>query len=86
MFDARERALNGFKSNVFPIENSIPNSTSDVQVFYTPKQTRERVRISKIETSLYKLHQNFLNEIKNDEESTKSEICRNILGIGIHHL
>ena len=76
LLDVREKVLNSFKSNVFPIEDSTPDPTTDTPVFYTPKQTKAWSRIPKNEISLIKLNQKFVNEIRNDEENMISEIFR----------
>ena len=59
MLKAREDALNSFKSNVFPIidlmsdttPDTTPDITSQQSIFYTPKQTGAKSRITKTEIS-----------------------------------
>ena len=51
-----------------------------------PNRTRTLNRISKQEISPFKLNENFVNEIRNDEENINSEIFQKVLGIRIHQL
>ena len=52
----------------------------------SPNRTRTLNRISKQEISPFKLNENFVNEIRNDEENINSEIFQKKLGIRIHQL
>ena len=80
LLETRENVLNSFNSNVFPIENSISELRPNHPVFYSPKRTRARSRISKIEVSLFELNENFVDGIRDEEK-----YIMNILGIRIHH-
>ena len=75
LLDAREKVVNSFKSNLFPTENSapdpIPNPAPHPPVFYLPKQA---ISLPKIKISPFKLNENFLCEIRNDEENINSEL------------
>ena len=48
--------------------------------FYTPKQTKSRSRIPKVEISPFKLNENFVHEIRNDERNITSEMFREYFG------
>lgn len=71
-----ENVFNSFKNNVFPTENSAPNLTPDQPVFYTPKLTTNRSKISKVEIFQFKLNENFVIEIRNNKENINIEIFR----------
>ena len=43
LLEARENVLNSFKSNLFPIENSMPHPTVDPIAFYTSKKQEHYV-------------------------------------------
>ena len=55
---------------MFNKKNLIPNPPA----FYPPTQTKSLNRISKQEISPFKLNGNFVNEIRNDEESINTEM------------
>ena len=75
LLDARGKVVNSFKSNLFPTENSAPdpilNPAPHPPVFYLPKQA---ISLPKIKISPFKLNENFLSEIRNDEENVNSEL------------
>ena len=52
----------------------------------SPNQTRTLDRISKQEISPFKLNENFVNEIRNNEENINSEIFQKSLSIRISQL
>ena len=49
-------------------------------MFYMPKQTGAKSRISKIEISPFKLKENFVSKIRNDEEKINTEIFKKYFG------
>ena len=67
LIEVRQNFLDSFKSNVFPLGNSTSYPTPNPPLFYTLKQTRAQSNIPKIEISLFKLNENFVNGIRNDE-------------------
>ena len=80
LLEVREIVLNSFKSNLFPLEeitpDPTPDLTTDLPVFYTPKQTREQSSISKIKISPFKLSENFIDEIRDEEKYINNEIFK----------
>ena len=72
--DAREKVLNNFKSNLFPLEISTPKlarepagkQASDPKVFYTSQRKK---------CSL-KLRDKFLNKIASEEKKINNEIFK----------
>ena len=88
LLKARENVLNSFRNNVFPIINTTldtkpdttPDATPQQSIFYMPKQTGAKSRISKTETSPFKLNKNFVSKIKNDEEKLNTEIFKKYFG------
>ena len=58
LLKARQDVLNHFKSNLFPIKNSM----SDAAPYATTRHTK---------SEKCKLIENFIDEIRNDEKSTK---------------
>ena len=52
----------------------------DPPVFYAPKRTRALNRIPEKEISLFNLNENFINEIRNDEENINSVIFSEYFG------
>ena len=63
LLEARENVLNTFKSNLFPIENLKLDPKLNPPVFCTPKQTRARSKIPKVEITLFRFNENFVNEM-----------------------
>ena len=88
LLKARENVLNSFRNNIFPIINTTldtkPDITSDATpqqlILYMPKQTGAKSRISKTETSPFKLNKNFVSKIKNEEEKLNTEIFKKYFG------
>ena len=97
LFDVREKVLNSFKSDIFPIKHlgkiptpkEIPNSklepTLNPAVFDTPKITKAQTKKSKYMTSPLQLRENFVNMVVNDKKTKTMKYSGNILGIRIHH-
>ena len=97
LFDVREKVLNSFKSDIFPIKNldkiptpkEIPNSklepTLNPAVFDTPKITKAQTKKSKYMTSPLQLRENVVNMVVNDKKTKTMKYSGNILGIRIHH-
>ena len=74
LLKARENVLNGFKSNIFLI-----NQISDTTPYPTPDSTPHTApdttsRHTRSETS--RLNENFIDEIINDEKDINSDILR----------
>ena len=88
LFETREDGINSFNSNAFAIINSMSNATSDAtshttsqqSIFYTPNQTRGKSRIPETEISPFKLNENLVSEIGNDEERMNSVIFKKYYG------
>ena len=97
LFDVREKVLNSFKSDIFPIKNlgkiptpkEIPNSklepTLNPAVFDTPKITKAQTKKSKHMTSPLQLRGNFVNMVVNDKKTKIMKNSGNILDIRIHY-
>ena len=97
LFDVREKVLNSFKSDIFPIKNlgkiptpkEIPNSklepTLNPAVFDTPKITKAQTKKSKHMTSPLQLRENFVNMVVNDKKTKIMKNSGNILDIRIHY-
>lgn len=56
------------------------DTTSQQSISYTPNQTRAKSRIPETEISPFKLNENLVNEIGNDEERIKSVIFKKYYG------
>ena len=71
LLNARKKLLNSFKSNIFPLKNSTPESTPEQSpnppVFDTPKPTKAKAKKTKDKISLLKLHDTFMDNIIDDE-------------------
>ena len=97
LFDVREKVLNSFKSDIFPIKNlgkiptpkEIPNSklepTLNPAVSDTPKITKAQTKKSKHMTSPLQLRGNFVNMVVNDKKTKIMKNSGNILDIRIHY-
>ena len=97
LFDVREKVLNSFKSDIFPIKNlgkiptpkEIPNSklepTLNPAVSDTPKITKAQTKKSKHMTSPLQLRENFVNMVVNDKKTKIMKNSGNILDIRIHY-
>ena len=97
LFDVREKVLNSFKSDIFPIKNlgkiptpkEIPNSklepTLNPAVSDTPKITKAQTKKSKHMTSPVQLRGNFVNMVVNDKKTKIMKNSGNILDIRIHY-
>ena len=97
LFDVREKVLNSFKSDIFPIKNlgkiptpkEIPNSklepTLNPAVFDTPKITKAQTKKSKHMTSPLQLRENFVNMVVNDKKTKIMKNSGNILDIRIQY-
>ena len=68
--------LNSFRGNIFSLKDPTPDPT----IFYTSKQTKRQTKISKSKIFAFKLNQNFVNEIRNDEENINNEIFKEYFG------
>ena len=88
LLKARENILNSFRNNVFPIINATldtkpdttPDTTPQQSIFYMPKQTGAKSRISKTEISPFKLKENFASKIRIDQEKLNTEIFKKYFG------
>ena len=97
LFDVREKVLNSFKSDIFPIKNlgkiptpkEMPNSklepTLNPAVSDTPKITKAQTKKSKHMTSPLQLRGNFVNMVVNDKKTKIMKNSGNILDIRIHY-
>ena len=56
------------------------HTTSQQSIFYTPNQTRAKSRIPETEISPFKLNENLVSEIGNDEERMNSAIFKKYYG------
>ena len=88
LLKARENVLNSFRNNIFPIINTTldtkpditPDATPQQLILYMSQQTGAKSRISKTETSPFKLNKNFVSKIKNEEEKLNTEIFKKYFG------
>ena len=83
LFSAREKVLNSFKSILFPIKNlykittrvPTPELATESEVATKPiKATKATKEKTNRKISSLKLHEKFLNEIKNEEKNINDQI------------
>ena len=73
---AREKFLNNVKCKMFPTKNLNKILTLNLKVFDTPKPAKEKSKKSQ-----FKLHENFINKIVNNEKKYKQQKIYGIIWV-----
>ena len=68
------KVFHSFKSNIFLLKNSTSEPKLHSAAFHKHKRTKVQTKMSKQETSPFKLNENFMNKIRNYEEDINNEI------------